>query len=308
MGSIAAFNRARAQQAALADAAKRPPQEVAESQEVAKADPVLVENLDELGSPPYADADQLINVQGDSNLDREMEGMRQAELNRDRVLSPAALEELQNAHLHEPKVKAIPDPDEAGQDRTLEGQKPLRDKAEAPYKDERVKPQKDGRLRAAEPYEDRPDGETTTSAVVTNVGVHPTHEADDQKFVEKLAAQFPIDDPKNSEPPHKPGTPATSAEVKDGKDGKPAEAKRRGRASQMVAEEGEGLKKNTEVKKEAYAAAEKAMDETGSKPTGQDASVPAPDTVKKTADTSNASKTPDQPDQPSEFQKPTPGK
>jgi hypothetical protein len=301
MGSIAAFNRARAQQAALADAAKRPPQQIAESQELVKAPPVVVENLDELGSPPYADADQLINVQGDSNLDRELEGMRQAELNRDRVLSPAALEELQNAHLHEPKVKAIPDPDEAGQDRTLKGQKALRDKAEAPYKDDRVKPQKDGRLRAAEPYEDRPDGETTTSAVVTNVGVHPTHEADDQKFVEKLAAQFPIDDPKNSEPPHKPGTPATSAEVKEG-------TKRRGRASQMVAEEGEGLKKNTEVKKEAYAAAEKALDEAGSKPTGQDASVPAPDTVKKTADTSNASKTPDQPDQPSERQKPTPGK
>jgi hypothetical protein len=305
MGSIAAFNRNRAQQAALQDAAKRPPQQVAESQELTKAAPVLVENLDELGSPPYADADQLINVQGDSNLDREMEGMRQAELNRDRVLSPAAREELQNAHLHEPKTKAIPDPDEAGQDRTLEGQKALRDKAEAPYKDDRVKPIPDGRLRAAEPYENRPDGETTTSAVVTNVGVHPTHEADDQKFVEKLAAQYPIDDPKNSEPPHKPGTPATSAEVKESK---PAEAKRRGRASQIVAEEGEGLKKNTEVKKDAYAAAEKALTEAGSKPTGQDASVPAPDTVKKTADTSNASKKPDQPDQPSEFQKPSVGK
>lgn len=301
MGSLAAFNRNRAQQAALQDAAKRPPQQIAESQEFAHAAPVLVENLDELGSPPYADADQLINVQGDSNLDRELEGMRQAELNRTRVLSPAAREELQNAHLHEPKTKAIPDPDEAGQDRTLEGQKKLRDKAEAPYKDDRVKPIPDGRLRAAEPYEDRPDGETTTSAVVTNVGVHPTHEADDQKFVEKLAAQFPIDDPKNSEPPHKPGTPATSAEPKEG-------GKRRGRASQIVAEEGEGLKKNAEVKQEAYAAAEKALSEAGSKPTGQDASVPAPDTVKKTADTTSASKKPDQPDQPSELQKPPVGK
>lgn len=301
MGSIAAFNRNRAQQAAIADAAKRPPQQIAESQEVAKAAPVVVENLDELGSPPYPDADQLINVQGDSNLDREMEGLRQAEMNRDRVLSPAALEELQNAHLHEPKVKAIPDPDEAGGDRTLEGQKAMRDKAEAPYRDKRVKPQNDGRLRASEPYENRPDGETTTSDVATGAGVHPTHEADDQKFVEKLAAEYPIDDPKNSEPPHKPGTPATSAEVKEG-------TKRRGRASQMTAEEGEGLKKQAEVKKEAEAAAEKALADADQKPTGQDASVPAPDTVKKTADTSNASKTPDQPDQPSERQKPTPGK
>jgi hypothetical protein len=306
MGSLAAFNRNRAQQAALQDAAKRQPQQIAESQELANAAPVLVENLDELGSPPYADADQLINVQGDSNLDRELEGMRQAELNRTRVLSPAAREELQNAHLHEPKTKAIPDPDEAGQDRTLKGQKKLRDKAEAPYKDDRVKPIPDGRLRATEPYEDRPDGETTTSAVVTNVGVHPTHEADDQKFVEKLAAQFPIDDPQNSEPPHKPGTPATSAEPKESK---PAEAKRRGRASQVVtAEEGEGLKKNTEVKQEAAAAAKKALAEAGSKPTGQDASVPAPDTVKKTADTTSPSKNSDQPDQPSELQKPPVGK
>lgn len=300
MGSIAAFNRNRAQQAAIQDALNRQPMQIAESQEVAKAAPVVVENLDEIGSPPYADADQLINVQGDSNLDREMEGLRQAKLNRDRVLSPAALEELQNAHLHEPKVKAIPDPDEAGKDRTLKGQRKLRDKAEAPYKDDRVKPIPDGRLRAGEPYEDRPDGETTTSAVVTNVGVHPTHEADDQKFVEKLAAMYPIDDPKNSEDPHKIEGPATPAEVEKNK--------RRGRASQMVAEEGEGLKKQSAIKKEAYAEAEKALAAADQKPSGEDSSQPAPDTAKKTADTSNAGKTPDQPDQPSEMQKPTPSK
>ena len=300
MGSIAAFNRNRAQQAAIQDALNRKPMEVAESQEVAKAAPVYVEDLDDLASPPYADADQLINVQGDSNLDREVEGLRQAELNRTRVLSPKALEELQNAHLHEPKVKAIPDPDEAGGDRTLKGQKKLRDKAEAPYKDDRVKPIPDGRIRAGEPYEDRPDGETTTSAVVTNVGVHPTHEADDQKFVEKLAAQFPINDPKNSEDPHKIEGPATPAEVEKNK--------RRGRASQMTAEEGEGLKKQAAIRKDAYAEAEKALAASDQKPSGEDSSQPAPDTAKKTADTSNASKTPDQPDQPSEMQKPTVGK
>ena len=296
MGSIAAFNRNRAQQAAIQDALNRKPMEVAESQEVARAAPVYVENLDDLASPPYADADQLINVQGDSNLDREMEGLRQAELNRTRVLSPKALEELQNAHLHEPKTKAIPDPDENGKDRSLKGQGKMRDKAEAPYKDDRVKPIPDGRLRAGEPYEDRPDGETTTSAVVTNVGVHPTHEADDQKFVEKLAAQFPINDPENSEHPHKLNPPPPAAEAKE-------PAKRRGRASQMAAE-GEGVKVTVEVRKEAEAAAEKSLADADQKPSSDDASQPAPDTAKKTADTSNAGKTPDQPDQPSTMQKP----
>lgn len=296
MGSIAAFNRNRAQQAAIQDALNRKPMEVAESQEVAKAAPVVVEDQDDLASPPYADADQLINVQGDSNLDREMEGLRQAELNRTRVLSPKALEELQNAHLHEPKTKAIPDPDEAGKDRSLKGQKAMRDKAEKPYKDDRVKPIPDGRLRAAEPYEDRPDGETTTSAVVTNVGVHPTHEADDQKFVEKLVAQFPINDPENSEHPHKLNPPPPTDEAKE-------PAKRRGRASQMAAE-GEGVKVTAEVRKQAEAEAEKVLADADQKPTGESDSQPAPDTAKKTADTSNAGKKPDQPDQPSDMQKP----
>lgn len=297
MGSIAAFNRNRAQQAAIQDALNRKPMEVAESQEVAKAAPVYVENLDDLASPPYADADQLINVQGDSNLDREMEGLRQAELNRTRVLSPKALEELQNAHLHEPKTKAIPDPDENGKDRSLAGQKAMRDKAEKPYKDDRVKPIPDGRLRAGEPYEDRPDGETTTSAVVTNVGVHPTHEADDQRFVEKLAAQFPINDPENSEHPHRLNPPPPADEAKE-------PVKRRGRASQQVAAEGEGVKAAAAARKEAEAAAEKVLADADQKPSGDDASQPAPDTAKKTADTSNAGETPDQPDQPSIMQKP----
>lgn len=301
MSSIAWANRARAQQAAIKDAQARPPFEVTESQELAKAAPVVVENLDDLASPPYADADQLINVQGDSNLDREMEGLRQAELNRTRVLSPKALEELQNAHLHEPKVKAIPDPDETGKDRSLKGQKAMRDKAEAPYKDDRVKPIPDGRIRATEPYEDRPDGETTTSAVVTNVGVHPTHEADDQKFVEKLAAQFPIDDPANSEDPHKTEPPPPAEEAS-------APVKRRGRASQRFAEDGEGQKVQAAATKEVHAEADKALSEAGQKPSAKDASEPAPDTAKKTADTGNAGKTPDQPDQPSELQKPTVGK
>ena len=209
MGSIAAFNRNRAQQAALADAAKREPQHIAESQEVAKAAPVFVENADELGSPPYADADQLINVQGDSDIDREMEGLRQAELNRTRVFSQEALEEISNSHLHEPKVKAIPDPDEAGTDRTLKGQKSMRAKAEAPYRDKRVKPENDGRIRATEPEEDRPDGDTTVSDVVTNVDTFPMDEDDDPKHVERMADEHPPEDP----------SPA------------PAAPKRRGRAS-----------------------------------------------------------------------------
>lgn len=200
MGSIAAFNRNRAQQAALQDAAKRQPQQVAESQDAVKAVPEPVDNLDKLGSPPYADADQLINVQGDSDIDRELEGMRQAELNRTRVFSKEALEEIQNAHLHEPKVKAIPDPDEVGQDRTLEGQKSLRAKAEAPYKDKRVKPENDGRIRATEPEEDRPDGDTTVSNVVTNVDTMPMHEDDDPKFVERMVEEHPAEAPPDAPP------------------------------------------------------------------------------------------------------------
>lgn len=214
MGSLAAFNRNRAQRIALEDAAKRPPQEVAESQEAVNAIPVLVENQDELASPPYADADQLINVQGDSDLDREMEGMRQAELNKTRKFSREALDELQNSHLHEPKVKAIPDPDEMGQDRTVEGQKAARRKAEAPYKDDRVKPERDGRIRATEPEEDRPDGDTTVSNVVTNVDTFPMDEDDDPKHVERMAEQHPVETPEQ-----KPAAPA----------------KRRGRASESKA-------------------------------------------------------------------------
>ena len=60
--------------------------------------------------------------------------------------------------------------------------------------------------------------------------------------------------------------------------------------------------------KEVHAEADKALSEAGQKPSAKDASEPAPDTAKKTADTGSAGKTPDQPDQPSDMQKPTQGK
>lgn len=270
MGSLAAFNRNRAQRIALADAAKRPPQEVAESQEAVNAIPVLVEDQDELASPPYADADQLINVQGDSDLDREMEGMRQAELNKTRKFSREALDELQNSHLHEPKVKAIPDPVEMGQDRTVEGQKAARRKAEAPYKDDRVKPERDGRIRATEPEEDRPDGDTTVSDVVTNVDTYPMDEDDDPKHVERMVAEHPVENPE----------PAPAARPK--RRGKASEAK----AEQAKADEAKAAEdaKAAEARAEEEKAAADAEEDRAAEEAEQPAEQPPEDPAEKPAE------------------------
>lgn len=201
--SATAFNRARRQRLARQDAENRKPREIEESQEAVKAVPDPVENLDELGSPPYADEGQLINIVSGTDLERDRESWKQAELNKTRVLSPEELAELQNSHLRDPKTKAIPNPDEAGADRTLKGQESSRRKAGAPYRDKRVKPQEDGRIRATEPEEERPDADTTVSEKTAQDQVPPS-EDDDPKLIEK------IDD----EPPPPP--------------------KRRGRASQQT--------------------------------------------------------------------------
>lgn len=47
-----------------------------------------------------------INAQQGSGLQREQDGMRQAELNKTRVLSKEELEVLQNAHLRDPYAEA----------------------------------------------------------------------------------------------------------------------------------------------------------------------------------------------------------
>jgi hypothetical protein len=164
--SATAFNRSRRQAEALADAKAR--DDVAQNTplnhkldaealaEFSRSDPA------NMASPPYPDLARLINIPADANLQREAEAMKQAELNKTRILSDEAREELQNSHWRDDKTKAIPDHDEAGQDRSQFGMAPLQDEAYADYQDPRS-PYRDGRLRAAEPYDKRPDADTTES-------------------------------------------------------------------------------------------------------------------------------------------------
>lgn len=165
--SITAFNRSRRQNEAVADAKARDDAEqnkplnermdAEQLAEYARENPVA-----DMASPPYPDMAHLINIPADANLKREADAMKQAQLNRTRVLSYEAREELQNAHLRDDKTKAIPDHDEAGQDRSQKGMWPLQEEAYADYHDPRS-PADDGRVRAAEPYSERPDVDTTES-------------------------------------------------------------------------------------------------------------------------------------------------
>lgn len=184
---IAAFNRARRQQEALADAKARddaeqqkPLTEKYSSDEIAK----FTENNDLMASPPYADVGQLINIPADADPDREKAAMEQAKLNRERILTEEERWQLQNAHFRDAKTKAIPDHDEAGQDRTKEGQKASRQKASAPYEDPSV-PQHDGSKRIEQPWEERPDSDTSVSEETAQDAVPPSLD-DDPATVGKI--------------------------------------------------------------------------------------------------------------------------
>jgi hypothetical protein len=165
--SATAFNRSRRQNEAVQDAKARNDAEqnkplnermtAEELAEFARQNPVA-----EMASPPYPDLAHLINIPADANLQREADAMKQAKLNRTRVLSDEAREELQNSHWRDDKTKAIPDHDEAGQDRSQKGMWPLQEEAYADYHDPRS-PADDGRIRATEPYNERPDVDTTES-------------------------------------------------------------------------------------------------------------------------------------------------
>ena len=91
-----------------------------------------------MASPPYPDIRKLVNIPSGSDKGRELEGARQSELNKVRVLSEEARNELQNSHLRDAKTKAIPDHDEAGQDRSQKGMAPLQAEAYKDYEDPRA--------------------------------------------------------------------------------------------------------------------------------------------------------------------------
>lgn len=164
--SVTSFNRSRRQNEALADAKARddakqntPLNHAKDAKELSK---FAQDPTPDMASPPYPDIRKLVNIPADADLNREIEGARQSELNKVRVLSEAARNELQNAHLRDEKTKAIPDHDEAGQDRSQEGMAPLQAEAYKDYEDPRA-PQHDGRIRATEEYSERPDVDTTVS-------------------------------------------------------------------------------------------------------------------------------------------------
>lgn len=226
---MAAFNRARRQKMALSDAKARDDGE--QNKDLIDRDPEDVEKdletylRGDMGSPPYADEGQLINIRADADPEREKRAMEQAELNKTRVLTEEERWILQNAHFRDDKTKAIPDHDEAGKDRTLKGQESSRRKASAPYEDTRVDPEHDGRLRSLEPEEERPDGDTTVSDVTAQDPTPPVVDdqpetagkiADGEKVVtqdipeESLTPELKSPKPPKAEPatePRKPGRP-----------------------------------------------------------------------------------------------------
>jgi hypothetical protein len=179
--SVTSFNRSRRQNEALADAKARddakqntPLNQAMNAEQLSQfaRDPTP-----DMASPPYPDVRKLVNIPSGSDLGREVEGARQSELNKVRVLSDEARNELQNAHLRDDKVKAIPDHDEAGQDRSQKGMAPLQAQAYKDYEDPRA-PQHDGRIRATEEYTKRPDVDTTAS---TNSRTKPVKLPEDDK-------------------------------------------------------------------------------------------------------------------------------
>jgi hypothetical protein len=179
--SATSFNRARRQAEALSDAKARDDEAqnkpLNQKMSVEELNAFARDQLPDMASPPYPDIRKLVNIPSGSDREREIAAAKESELNKLRVLSDAARNELQNAHLRDDKVKAIPDHDEAGQDRSTEGMKSLQEEAYKDYEDPRA-PQHDGRIRATEPYEDRPDADTSVSK---NSRTKPTKLVEDDK-------------------------------------------------------------------------------------------------------------------------------
>lgn len=163
---ISAFNRARRQAEALADAQARDDEQQNKSLNMRlNAEELSIHSREEtpdMASPPYPDIGRFLNIPADAYLEREAEAMEEAQMNRTRILTYEAREELQNSHLRDEKTKAIPDYDEAGQDRSQKAMWSLQEEAYAEYHDPRS-PADDGRIRAGEPYNERPDVDTTES-------------------------------------------------------------------------------------------------------------------------------------------------
>jgi hypothetical protein len=187
--SATAFNRARRQSEALADAKARdnvaqntPLNHKLDSEQMAEFARTGRDDLPKMASPPYPDTGRLINVPADANLEREAEAFRQSELNKTRVLTDEAREELQNSHWRDAKTKAIPDHDEAGFDRSQFGMAPLQEQAYADYEDPRS-PTHDGRIRATEEYKERPDVDTTESKASRQAAPKKLAKDDDPKEV-----------------------------------------------------------------------------------------------------------------------------
>lgn len=168
--SVTAFNNSRRQAMALADAKERddvaqntPLNQELDAKEMAKRTQEYYEDPESMASPPYPDEARLINIPADANLEREFQAAEQAELNKTRVPSYEAREELQNAHWRDDKTKAIPDHDEAGQDRSQLAMQPIQAEIyDTDYSDMEA-PQRDGRLRATQEYTSRPDVDVTES-------------------------------------------------------------------------------------------------------------------------------------------------
>jgi hypothetical protein len=186
--SATAFNRSRRQAEALQDAKARddeaqnkPLNTRMDARQLAEFSRNAAEELPKMASPPYPDMKKLINIPADANLDREVEAYKQSMMNRTRVLTDEAREELSNSHLRDDKVKAIPDHDEAGQDRSQFGMASLQEQAYADYQDPRS-PTFDGRIRATEEYAKRPDVDTTESKASRQKAT-PLVEDDDPKTV-----------------------------------------------------------------------------------------------------------------------------
>lgn len=226
---MAAFNRARRQKMALSDAKARDDAEqnkdLIDQDPKKVADDLVTYRRGDMGSPPYADEGQLINIPADADPDRERKAMEQAERNKTHVMTEEERWILQNAHFRDAKTKAIPDHDEAGKDRTIYGQRASRKKASAPYEDLRVEPEHDGRLRVNEPQDERPDGDTTVSDA-TRQDATPVVVDDQAETVEKIAKGKKVvteDIPESSLSPEIPAPePKADAKAEPRKPGRPS--------------------------------------------------------------------------------------
>lgn len=168
--SVTAFNNSRRQAMALADAKARddlaqntPLNQKLDAKQMSEFARKSQEELPKMASPPYPDEARLINIPADAELDREFQAAEQAELNKTRVPSYEAREELQNAHWRDDKTKAIPDHDEAGQKRDQFSMQPIQAEIYDPQYSDMEAPQRDGRLRARQQYASRPDVDITES-------------------------------------------------------------------------------------------------------------------------------------------------